>query len=48
MGDVIFVVVIVAFFAAAATYVRACESIVGADELPAGADDQVDHLEAAA
>lgn len=31
MGDVIFVAVIVAFFAVAAVYVRACDRIVGRD-----------------
>jgi hypothetical protein len=31
MGDVIFVAVMVAFFALAAVYVRACERIVGRD-----------------
>jgi hypothetical protein len=31
MGDLIFVVVIVAFFAVTVAYVRACERIVGRD-----------------
>ena len=31
MGDLIFVAVVVAFFAAAVAYVRACERIVGED-----------------
>jgi hypothetical protein len=37
MGDVIFVAVIVAFFALAAVYVRACERIVGRDVTTEGA-----------
>lgn len=31
MGDLIFVAVVVAFFAATVAYVRACERIVGED-----------------
>ena len=40
MGDLIFVAVVVAFFAATVAYVRACERIVGEDtgvETPADA-----------
>jgi len=42
MADVIFLAVIVAFFAFAALVVKACEHIVGPDELaaaPASVDD---------
>jgi hypothetical protein len=41
MGDVVFVAVIVAFFALTVTYVRACERLVGRDtaaEAVLGAD----------
>ena len=41
MGDVVFVAVIVAFFALTVTYVRACERLVGRDtaaEVVLGAD----------
>ena len=31
MGDLIFVVVVVAFFAATVAYVRGCEHIIGTD-----------------
>ncbi len=39
MGDLIFVAVVVAFFALTVAYVKGCEWIVGGD---AGADAQVD------
>ena len=39
MGDVIFVAVIVAFFALTVAYVKACERIVGRDGAGSGADD---------
>jgi hypothetical protein len=41
MGDLIFVVVVVAFFALSVAYVKGCERIVGRDtaaELPGEAD----------
>ena len=41
MGDLIFVAVVVAFFAATVAYVRGCERIIGADagaEVPVDAD----------
>ena len=41
MGDLIFVVVVVAFFALSVAYVKGCERIVGRDtgaELPGDAD----------
>jgi hypothetical protein len=46
MGDLIFVVVVVAFFALSVAYVKGCERIVGRDtgvELPGdvGGDDAV-------
>lgn len=34
MADVLFVVVVVAFFALAAAFVVACDRIIGPDELP--------------
>ena len=50
MGDLIFVVVVVAFFALSVAYVKGCERIVGHDtgaELPgdADSDDAVTGLE---
>ena len=49
MGDLIFVVVVVAFFALSVAYVKGCERIVGHDtgaELPGDADsDAVTGLE---
>jgi hypothetical protein len=42
MGDLIFVVVVVAFFALSVAYVKGCERIVGRDtgaELPGGAEE---------
>jgi hypothetical protein len=42
VGDLIFVVVTVVFFALSVAYVKGCEHIVGTDtgaELPAGADE---------
>jgi nitrate reductase NapE component len=42
MRDVVFVVVVIAFFALAAAYVGACGRIIGREELtagPAGAED---------
>jgi hypothetical protein len=51
MGDVIFVVVVVAFFALSVAYVKGCERIVGRDtgpDLPGGAEeDEASALEAA-
>ncbi|HZM32254.1 MAG TPA: hypothetical protein VFB77_17280 [Acidimicrobiales bacterium] len=41
MGDLIFVAVVVAFFAVTVAYVRGCERIVGRDEV-AGAPGAVD------
>jgi hypothetical protein len=52
VGDVIFVVVIVAFFALSVAYVKACERIVGRDTgealaaTDAGGDDAGSPLEA--
>lgn len=49
MADVLFVVVVVAFFALAAAFVVACDRIIGPDELPdldVSADD--DAVEAVA
>jgi hypothetical protein len=42
MGDLIFVVVVVAFFAATVAYVRGCERVVGEDtgETPMDAEAQ--------
>jgi hypothetical protein len=43
MGDVIFVVVVVAFFALSVAYVKGCERIVGRDtgaELPGAEEDE--------
>lgn len=49
MADVLFVLVVVAFFALAAAFVVACDRIIGPDELPdAGAPAADDALEAAA
>ncbi len=43
MADVLFVAVVVAFFALAALFVVACDRIVGPDELPTSAGlDQSD------
>ena len=41
MGDLLFVVVTVAFFALAVAYVKGCERIVGPDtgDLPDGAEE---------
>jgi hypothetical protein len=41
MADVVFVLVIAAFFAFAALFVKACEAIIGPDEtaLPAGSGE---------
>jgi hypothetical protein len=41
MGDLIFVAVVVAFFAVTVAYVRGCESIIGSDDV-AGARGSVD------
>lgn len=46
MADVLFVAVVVAFFAFAAVFVVACDRIIGPDELPdqaapAPSDDEV-------
>jgi hypothetical protein len=43
MGDLIFVAVVVAFFAATVAYVRGCERIIGADaavEAPVDAETE--------
>jgi hypothetical protein len=50
MGDLIFVAVVVAFFAAAVAYIRGCERIVGEDTgvealVDAGTDDDASALE---
>ena len=37
MADVIYLLVVVAFFALAALFVKACEAIIGPDELAAPA-----------
>ena len=44
MGDLIFVAVVVAFFAVTVAYVRGCERIVGRDEAAGtpGSDAEVD------
>lgn len=42
MADVVFVAVVVVFFALAALFVVACDRIVGPDELPSGADPSGD------
>lgn len=47
MGDLIFVAVVVAFFAVTVAYVRACERIIGRDT-GAGASADVDAEDAAA
>jgi hypothetical protein len=41
MGDVVYLLVFAAFFAVAALFVKACEAIIGPDELavPAAVDD---------
>jgi hypothetical protein len=41
MGDLIFVAVVVAFFAVTVAYVRGCERIVGRDTAPIDAVDDV-------
>lgn len=44
MGDLIFVVLVVAFFAVSVAYVKGCERIVGRDtgaELPGAEEDDV-------
>jgi hypothetical protein len=50
MGDVVFVAVVVAFFALTVAYVKACERIVGRDTgaapLDAASDDAASALEA--
>lgn len=38
MADVLFVLVVVAFFAVAAAFVVACDRIIGPDELPEATD----------
>jgi hypothetical protein len=48
MGDLVFVAVIVAFFALTVAYVKACERIVGRDteaDVATGADADVVELE---
>jgi hypothetical protein len=47
MGDIVFIGVIVAFFALAALYIRACARIVGAGESSAIAAEVVDERQAA-
>ena len=41
MADVLYLLIIVGFFALAAVFVKACEAIIGPDELavPAGAGE---------
>lgn len=39
MADILFLAVVVAFFALAALYVRACEAIVGREEVAEPAED---------
>ena len=47
MGDLLFVVVVVAFFALAVAYVKGCERIVGPDTpLPDEGVDATAHAEA--
>ncbi len=53
MGDLIFVAVVVAFFAVTVAYVKGCERIVGRDTggetlVDAGPDDAASALEASA
>ena len=38
MGDVVYLLLIAAFFALAALFVKACEAIIGPDELAVPAD----------
>jgi hypothetical protein len=49
MTDVVFVVVLIAFFAAFAGFVRLCERVIGPDpegvELATGPDPTVDEVE---
>ena len=42
MADVLYLLLVAAFFALAALFVKACEIIIGPDELaaPAGVDEQ--------
>jgi hypothetical protein len=47
MRDVVFVAVVIAFFAIAAAYVRACGVIIGKDEL-VPTDSETDDMEAEA
>lgn len=47
MGDVVFVVIVVAFFALAVLYVRACGAIVGGDVADEAAEVEVDEAVAA-
>ena len=46
--DVIFLAIIVAFFAVAVLFVKACERIVGPDTEAAPADEEVDDTPVAA
>jgi hypothetical protein len=48
MGDLIFVAVVVAFFAVTVAYVRACERIVGRDTGPEALTDAADDAAASA
>jgi hypothetical protein len=46
MRDVVFVAVVIAFFAIAAAYVRACGVIIGKDELVPSDTSEIEDLEA--
>lgn len=48
MLDVLFVAVLVAFFAVAWLFVRACDRIIGPEELSAGEADDIETTKAAA
>jgi len=47
VADVIFVLVIVAFFALSALFVRACDHIIGADDATSSAARDAEVVEAA-
>ena len=47
MRDVVFILVIVGFFAIAAAYVRACGWIIGPEEATRGASDELQALDVA-
>ncbi len=48
MGDVVFIAILIAFFALAVLFVRACDRIIGDESVAAGAPDAVDAEKAAA